>query len=468
VNPQITLVGVAHGAIGYGRAAVELSKALKAQGVEVYDQFAGDGSQVPYLRMPAGESPGKTNVSCWLTFPSHARGWLEGQRALCLTMFETDELPEAFRENLEAFDQIIVPSVQNQEMFSRLHPNVAYVPLGIDPQTWHYIPRMEDRFFWFMVAGAGARKGPDLAVRAFRKVFPNPQELDPVPQLIVKSPRADDEVNGVWLAGPNISVLSGRCSADEEVDLYASVHCYLGPSRGEGFGLQPLQAMAQGIPTILTNAHGHESFAHLGIPIGSTKVPAGYFSLAGEGRAGQWWEPDFDELCETMWMVYADYDAQLLRAQFNAEEISREWTWARTAERFIDAVGLEHMTVPYSGSGVWHEPEVRLYPVQVQRPYSGMAAGIQMQMTPGETYWEPADVKRQLFESGYLDVSCLDSTAAEPGMFGDVGLTEEQVAKIGGYRAEHSYCWSCGQKLGSGVTKGDELYESYQREHDAE
>ena len=64
----------------------------------------------------------------------------------------------------------------------------------------------------------------------------------------------------------------------EELDLYRSCHAYLQPSRGEGFGLQPLQALALGRPTILTNAHGHASFAHLGIPLDSTMQKAAYFT----------------------------------------------------------------------------------------------------------------------------------------------------------------------------------------------
>jgi hypothetical protein len=34
-------------------------------------------------------------------------------------MFETDFLPEAFREGLDQFDTVMVPSQQNLELFSR-------------------------------------------------------------------------------------------------------------------------------------------------------------------------------------------------------------------------------------------------------------------------------------------------------------------------------------------------------------
>ena len=43
-------------------------------------------------------------------------------------------------------------------------------------------------------------------------------------------------------------------TSDQEVDLFAEAHCYLAPSKGEGWGLCPHQAIAQGCPTVLTDA----------------------------------------------------------------------------------------------------------------------------------------------------------------------------------------------------------------------
>src|SRR5262249_49146535 len=154
-------------------------------------------------------------------------------------------------------------------------------------------------------------------------------------------------------------MISGRISPEEEVALYAQAHCYLQPSRGEGFGLQPLQAIAQGCPTILTNAHGHEAFAHLGYGLSTTFSDSAYFIY---GDAGQWWEPDFDELCEHMEMIYDDYGHAVQMAEEWSAEALRDFTWERTANGLLDAIGRDRLT-PYTGPEEWFVPDVKLYPI---------------------------------------------------------------------------------------------------------
>ena len=191
-----------------------------------------------------------------------------------------------------------------------------YVPLGVDTERWVYVPRtMPTTRFNFLIGGRGQRKGTDLAYKAFRKCFPNnswPEDM-PVPYLILKSPRPEDHY------GDRIENVGGYLDGPDERDLYASAHCYLAPSRGEGFGLQPLQAMAQGLPTILTAADGHEAFAKYGMGLSSKLEKAGYF-IYGDG---EWWEPDFDELCDTMLWTYYNYAEAVEMAKTNAPHRGR-------------------------------------------------------------------------------------------------------------------------------------------------
>jgi hypothetical protein len=104
-----------------------------------------------------------------------------------------DASPESFRESLHRFDTIMVPSEQNLELFSQFHPNVRYVPLGIDPAVWHYEDRMPtDRFFRFLIGGSGKRKGTELAV-AFKKLWGKEGSWGdgPIPMLMMKNPKAE-------------------------------------------------------------------------------------------------------------------------------------------------------------------------------------------------------------------------------------------------------------------------------------
>jgi hypothetical protein len=196
-----------------------------------------------------------------------------------------------------------------------------------------------------------------------------------------------------------------------------------------------LQAIALGRPTILTDAHGQASYAHLGIGIGTQAAPAEYFIY---GDAGEWWEPSYDDLCEAMWDVYKNWGAHADQAKKSAAVVADEWTWSNVTDRFVDILGPE-MTKPYTGDSTWRETSKKLYEIVTDRDWSCDIAGRKLVFDRGVSYWEPADVKRILFDAGLLDPVCCGP--------GDQGLTELQAAQLGAYRASHRTCPTCGQDL---------------------
>lgn len=431
--------------IGYGRMGLELKSQFDALGVEVFDHLEGTEDSTSELgqrmsmgraaHLNQGKHSGRANVALWLTIPSHGSGWWKGQKSCIFTMWEAQRLPESFRDALPNYDTVIVPSMQNLELFSKFHDNVKYVPLGIDPQVWDYRPRSTPtRFFRFLIGGSGKRKGTDLAVKAFNKLWGKDGSWGsgPVPILQMKNPKGED----FYRADGRIEILAGHLSAQEEVDLYGAAHCYLQPSRGEGFGLQPLQAIAQGCPTILTDAHGHASFAHLGMPIGYTSVKSSYFIY---GDAGDWWEPNLDELCDYMRWTYENYDTAAGEAAVNSLTARCAFTWNLTANGILDALGPERLG-DYDGPDEWYEPETLLYPVALRRNRVFDHGPSTYSYEAGKEYWVFGDVKRILFEGGELDPSCLNDDDPK-----NCGLAPEQVERAGLYRADHSKCYACGR-----------------------
>lgn len=428
---QINAQFVHSRSLGYGRMGVDLTAALAARGVAVYDHLP-----MPGVETPEGRIAKRTNAVCWMSTPSHAVGWWKGMHTSLLTMFESDTLPESFRQSLDEFDQIIVPSYQNLELFGAYHDRVTMIPLGVDPIQWAYVPRKEPgQFFNFLTAGSGSRKGTDLTFKAFQKVFATWPKDGPIPRLIMKNPR-----NEPFIAD-NVEIIPGRVTDAEEIAIYARAHAYVQPSRGEGFGLQPLQAIAQGIPTILTAAHGHDSFAHLGYGLDATKSKADYFIF---GDAGEWWEPNFDQLCEYMAYLYLNWEEAFALAEKNSKTALEDFTWDKMAERFIDCLG-DALDVEYSGSGEWYTPSLRRYRLRVRMPWLADMAGVSHYFEPGRDYWETADVKRILFEASVLDPECLD----------DEGLLPSQVERIPDYTATRSFCPTCNTRLGTGERRSD-------------
>lgn len=432
--------------MGYGRLGVSLAQELESRGITIYDRLPLPYEAEDAIREKAystdGERTGLSKLAVWVSVPTHARGWYKDQTPIMFTMWEASRVPETFRSTLHEFETVIVPSDQNKEIFSKYHDNVQTCYLGVEADKWFYLARKKpDMFFNFLIGGSGPRKGTDLAYKAFRRVFATWPKDGPVPKLIMKNPR------GEQFHADRVEVVTGRISAHAEVDLYANAHCYLQPSRGEGFGLQPLQAIGQGCPTILTSAHGHASYAHLGYGIDSKPSQSAYFIY---GDAGDWWEPDFNQLCERMEYVYNNYDDACDMAQQSAEVVAKDFTWGNTADRFLEIVGMDNLT-SYDGRMEWQEPKQRLFKIVTNQDWQSQAAGVTYQFKKGQTYHEVADMKRLLFEANLLDPVCLDND--------DAGLAVEQVEKLDNYTASNSHCQLCGQRLGSKPTYADELYE---------
>ena len=428
--PELSLVYTNSDRIGYGRLGVKLDEALTDLGVTV--------EREPFTLKRA------TNVLGYVTLPTHARRWFDGQFTFMYTMWETDKLPSIFTDLIPSFSMLVVPSEENVELFSRYHDNVHYVPLAIDNNDWKFVPRIpDDRYFRFLISGSGDRKGCDLAYKAFHLAFPDPNSMDRIPILMMKS------VRPMEYTGEHIETIVGKVPTEREIELYSMADCYLQPSRGEGFGLQPLQAIAQGIPTILTDAHGHRAFSHLGIPISAKPAPVEY-NMLGFAEDQNWWEPDLNELVDQMRLVYGAPEIANHTAELMSKRAHREFTWARTAKGVLSAIGHDRISHPYTGKGVLREIDQPKYLVRVNRPYSMNAAGEVLTFEPGKDYYEIVDIKRMLFKSDILDPSCLSPDV-------DSGLTEEQIAELPHYNARNAYCPTCHRHYNTGANMADDI-----------
>ena len=373
---------------GYGVMGHGFTTELVKMGVELSPHEATDAKVDPVIVFGA-----PTN---------HVQSWWEGQRTHIITMWETALIPASFRASLDCYDTLLVPSEQNLEMFSQYHPDVKHVALGVDTEKWKPTPRKDGRFTFLSLANS-PRKGADVVVKAFEKVF---GDGGGTVQLVMLDPRHHVKDR------PGVILIHDIISEAEVIAHYEAAHCYLGPSRGEGFGFQPLQAMAQGIPTILTAAHGQIQFSDLAIGIS-----AGFSQSYGfvHGEAGQWWEPDFDELCEAMADVYTNYGPHAARAWENAQVVRDKWSWRPATERLIAALGdLDGEPIPALEQ---RRPTDRLYPLRVNKEVKCHIGGVNFHFRPGghddhyaDAYGVVPDVKRVIYDAGYLDESCWDPT----------------------------------------------------------
>jgi len=168
--------------------------------------------------------------------------------------------------------------------------------------------------FVFDFNSVGERKNPWGLVEAFRRAFPDQQDLaEPLVRLTIKAinaerhPHAAERLRLAVAADHRVELLERYLSADELDRLYAAADCYVSLHRSEGFGLTVAEAMARGLPTIVTGYSGTTEFTtgETGWSVGYRLVPVGAGCFPYHPEA-EWAAPDLDEAARAMRAVAQD------------------------------------------------------------------------------------------------------------------------------------------------------------------
>ena len=119
----------------------------------------------------------------------------------------------------------------------------------------------------------------------------------------------------------------------DQFEWYNKADCFIGASRGEGFGLMPLQAMALGIPTIITATSGQAQYANLAsVVIPTTPKKCDVQEITN--FAGFWDEPDLDALVEALRKVCEGSEVYRHKAMFHVKHVA-EYSWARSCKKLL-------------------------------------------------------------------------------------------------------------------------------------
>jgi glycosyltransferase involved in cell wall biosynthesis len=303
---------------GYGSSSKDLLEALHEIGVKTSESFNNQNIGLLY------HSP-------------YSIMRMETRFRILYTMFESSKIPDDWIEILKLADMVIVPSKWCQTVFGNAGINTRVVPLGYNDKVFRYIPRVVRKPYTFLHYDAfNARKGHFEVFNAFNKAF----EGNPDVRMIFKTVRDAVSVPLSPSAYPNIEVIYGDVTQQQLYDIMARSDAFVFPSRGEGFGLTPLEAMATGLPTIVPNAHGITEYFDerymIEAKVGGPSVPL-YRRLTD---VGEMVKVDEDDLAEKMkWLVdNADKGLEMGKA---ASDYVKSWTYTNTAnelKKLIDEI----------------------------------------------------------------------------------------------------------------------------------
>ncbi|WP_445779270.1 glycosyltransferase family 4 protein [Shewanella sp.] len=362
----LNLVGADEPRIGYGKIVEGLRKALSKQ-VTLDEQ----AESVVYV-----------------TTPNMVKGWYQGQKVSFITMWETNQLPSKIKDFLPYVDTVIVPSMHNFDLFSQFHNNVHMMPLGVNRRVWWTSDAKPEGKFRILCGGSEwHRKGLGVVLEVFQKLeLPDAELCIKIVPPYLYAPDLTDI--------PNVTVYDKWMTETDEADLVRSCDLFVSASRGEGFGLMPLQAISAGVPVVLTNAHGHREFADLATHrISTTSVPCenGFWDGAGD-----WDEPNRDELAAAILDVYENRGKYRRQAALTSFAVGA-FNWHTAADQLLQIVKPTSNT----RSNVWVDLEPTCE-IEVTKRVQADIGKHRVELLPGVKHRVVLNVRDVLKASGVL------------------------------------------------------------------
>ena len=279
------------------------------------------------------------------TFKQFAR---EEQIYIAYTMFEATAIPRIWVDRINSqFDMVVVPDQFLIDVYknSGVTKPIFVVPLGINLQQQLDTPlkTKPHKKFTYANLGAGANNKNQLKlVQAFVKV----QKQRPDTYLIINSRHAYPEVRDDILKFVQRNLVKNfeytviSFNQDSYLKLFQEVDCLVYPSKGEGFSIQPREAMALGIPTIVTNNTAQKTICKSGLVecVDSNIERSAYYdTLAGGVVIGNNYDCTVDDLATAMLKVYDNYDHYLAMSE-NARKWASQYAYESLKYRYINMV----------------------------------------------------------------------------------------------------------------------------------
>ena len=266
----------------------------------------------------------------------------KGEYNIGYTMLETTGIPKAWIDQANKMQEIWVPSKFNKKTFkdSGINVPIFVIPLGVDTNYYNTSikrNKKHEKFTFLSVFEWGERKNPQCLLKAYFNTFTEDDNVLLICKINNNDPSIDinEEIRKLQLPvnGPEVLILLNQNLMDHEMPLlYRFADCFVLPTRGEGWGMPILEAMACGLPVITTK---------WGAPLDYVEEDFGYFIhveklIPAEAKCPyyegfNWADPSVEHLGQLMHYVYKNQKEAEMKGKLASKNVMKNWSWKNSA-----------------------------------------------------------------------------------------------------------------------------------------
>ena len=248
---------------------------------------------------------------------------------IAYSMLESTHIPVDWVQTLNNdFDAVVVPDLFLVDVYKNSGVNIPIFVIPIcmylDDFFKKPIKKVPNSPFTFgTVATFIDRKNNHKLIQAFINEFGNNKNFClKIHGRYGNNKALKDKVKKLKLM--NVKISEKPISQDKYLKFLETIDCYVYISKGEGFSLTPREAMAMGIPCILTDNSAQTTICRTGLVEVVPSFIKQPFYFSGK-QCGFVFDCKINDVKKAMRKVYNKYDDYLKKA-----EISRGWVQAYT------------------------------------------------------------------------------------------------------------------------------------------
>ncbi|MFS8563828.1 MAG: glycosyltransferase family 4 protein [Rhabdochlamydiaceae bacterium] len=253
-----------------------------------------------------------------------------GSIRIAQSMFESSLIPSEWAHILNHyFDAVFVPDKFLIDVYknSGVTIPVFEIPLAVDLHKFYNMPLKINKnhpMVFGNLSTALPRKNQVKLIQAFHQAFGNSTDV----KLKINSRASEEACTRAIkeeirkLGATNIEFTEGPLKERTYLNVFQNIDCYVSLSLGEGFSIQPREAMALGIPSIITDNTGQSTICASGLvrTVPSANTRPAFYQLY-QNYHGVCYDCTLEDVTCALRDVYENYDHYLQQGS-----AAREWS----------------------------------------------------------------------------------------------------------------------------------------------